>query len=164
MQNKKTIPQHKENGTYRPGKHGREEDQLSVPPIEKIPPAPSFLGKYGKKEWRRMLKNLTENNLVSGIDLGLLELACVEFNTYRECQEYLVEENDGERNLSIAKYLAGKNSQTAMISGEMKKSFKNYQDVMRIFGVSPIERSKIPSVKTNEEKDEFGEFEEETDL
>ncbi len=161
MSHKKTVEQHKQNGTYRPGKH---LDNIEIISLDSIPSAPVSLGKYGKKEWNRMVKNLIENNLVSGLDIGLLQLACSEFNIYRECQEFLVAKNHGVRNLSVANYLHGKNSQTAMVRTEMKQSFRNYFDVITKFGVTPSERAKIPAGKKQEKPDEFDQFEEDMEL
>lgn len=163
MQRKKTVEQHKENGTYRPSRHGAEGGNLSFTPLEKAPAAPSYLGPFGKKEWKRLTVSLVENGLVSDFDLGLLELACIEYNTYRECQEFLIERNTGLSKYPIANYLHGRNSQTTVIRTDMKHAFKNYQDVILKFGASPTERAKIHAGKKSEEGDEFDEFENSAD-
>lgn len=52
---------------------------LRVAPLKKCPAAPSWLSDIGKKEWRRMAKDLMGANGLGAIDLKSLEGYCASY-------------------------------------------------------------------------------------
>jgi P27 family predicted phage terminase small subunit len=153
MNHKKSIEQHVKDGTYRPSIHGNKDKLLEVEPISKIPKPASYIGKYGKLEYHRLTTQLQKSNLLCNCDLGLLELACYEYNAYREMIDELRELNGGSYKGAFSNYVKGKNIQTVIIPNEMRKSYKAYCDTVFKFGISPVERNRIQVNKNEDDKD-----------
>ncbi len=140
---KKSVETHVDNGTYRPSRHGKKDKVPDTDKIKSVPKAPDWLGKYGKQEYKRITESLHKMNLLAGCDLGILEIACREYQTYKESLDYLKHLNNGKLENAIQEYLLKRNSQTATITVEMKRSYKSYAEIIYKFGISPVERSRI---------------------
>ncbi len=148
-QRRKSIEEHKMNGTYRPSIHDRNTPKVEK--IKTIPEPPKDFNKYAKKEWKRIVPELVEKGLLQKIDLGLLEVAVFHYGIYRECWEYIYTEEyidksgkrrKKKRNL-IDYFKENSSSQKTPWVSMMKDSFKKYYDIMLKFGFTPVERTKV---------------------
>jgi P27 family predicted phage terminase small subunit len=54
--------------------------------VDTVPPAPPWLGKDAKAEWRRVAPILIERKVLTEADLGTLESYCISVGIFRECQ------------------------------------------------------------------------------
>jgi P27 family predicted phage terminase small subunit len=146
-QRRKPNALHKQNGTYRPSRHGNFDTNPVPPPLDEVPKPPAYLGAEGRREWNRLLGSLIEMDIVGECDLGMLEIACFFFEQYRELTEYLARDRDEHgklrRKYALARYLIGKTTQDAMIYTALRQSYSEYARIVYKFGVSPAERSRI---------------------
>ncbi len=69
---------------------GRKPDAITPGSLDRVPPAPSWLSKHAKAEWKRVAPILTlERKVLTEADLGTLESYCTATGTVRECQKTL---------------------------------------------------------------------------
>lgn len=54
--------------------------------IDKIPRAPSWMGKHAKAEWNRVLPALVQRRVLTPADLGSVENYCVSIGRVREIE------------------------------------------------------------------------------
>lgn len=66
-----------------PGK--RKEIKFDVKLSKKVPTAPKDLNKLGKKEWKRAIKLMIENNIWSDLFYTTMFAYCHEYEYYQEC-------------------------------------------------------------------------------
>ncbi len=104
---------------------------------EKRVRCPSWLSKNAKKEWRRVVPELFDVGLATGLDQALLVAYCEEYATMIECAAYIQEQG------GIVKYLEGKNSQTAMHASALASSRKFIKAVSAKFKLTPTSRADL---------------------
>ena len=114
----------------------------------KLPRPPRWLDKRGKREWRRIGKELLELGLMSNLDLALLASYCDSYSIMVECREHI--DSVG----GIVKYLAGKNSQTAMELSTYRAAQNFIKSVAAEFGLSPSARGRL-EIAAAVEKDKY---------
>ena len=149
-QHRKSIDQHLANGTYRPSVHGDKDNVPDPEEINEIPRPPTFLGKYGKKEFKRLCQGIQKMGILSSVDFGVIEAAAMEYDNWRTIIDKIVELNEGQRKGAIANYLEKKKTQqSATLTAELRKCSDGYLQAVYKLGVSPVERSRIqlPSKK-----------------
>lgn len=148
-QRKKSIEQHIIDGTFRKERHAVKHPEPKTIKEEIKPP--SYFNNYSKKEWKRIIPELIELNLLPKIDIGLLEVAIFNYGIYRECWDFIYTEEYTDksgkkrrrpRNLKDY-FKENSSSQKTPWVSMMKDSFKKYYDIMLKFGFTPVERSKI---------------------
>ncbi len=98
---------------------------------------PSWLSKAGKKEWRRVVPELFDVGLATGLDQALLAAYCEEYATMIECAAYI--QGQG----GIAAYLEGKNSQTQPHLSALTSSRKFIKAVAAKFKLNPSQRAEM---------------------
>ena len=98
---------------------------------------PSWLSDNAKKEWRRVVPELFDVGLATGLDQALLAAYCEEYATMVECAAYIQEKG------GIVKYLEGKNSQTAMHNSALLSSRKFIRAVAAKFKLTPTTRADL---------------------
>ncbi|MDC7234564.1 MAG: phage terminase small subunit P27 family [Spirochaetales bacterium] len=155
-------------GTFRPDRdHANPLLESDLP--EKVE-TPSHLGSAGKRQWRKLVKLLRDEDLLKKVDLGCLEACCLAYDemvqssydmkTHRKKQE------EAEQALTCVDGPDDLKAQLALIrhhSGMVDKSrsAKNkamqlYHKFMNEFGLSPGSRIRLD---LNTEKEEPSEFE-----
>jgi P27 family predicted phage terminase small subunit len=65
-----------------PGRRPLPEDEIEPVQEVKIPMAPRYLDKAGKKEWRRISKELHPMGLMANVDLTALSAYCSEYSKW----------------------------------------------------------------------------------
>lgn len=131
-----------------PGKRALNEREPQPPKVKKTPRAPAHLSKDAQREWRRVAKILTEQNVVSVLDLPGLEAYCVCYAQWVEANAQvgklgaIVKTANG--NLIQNPYLAVANR--AMV--EMRKW-------MAEMGMTPSSRSRVQTLEDGSTDDDF---------
>lgn len=130
--------------------------------LTRIPRAPEYFGEAAKAEWRRLLKILVEEKLVSTLDLNIIEGACLNFGIYREMYDAITLE--GSR--TMAEYIdeRGGNSQKQGELTTMNKALAEYTKILRLFGATPASRHTMKLSAKDDQKDEDQELAEELGL
>jgi P27 family predicted phage terminase small subunit len=124
-------------GTYQPCRGNTNEPQ----PEAARPPCPSFLSQEGKKEWRRVSKELFVLGLLSNLDRAALAAYCQAYGRWIEAERALTREGlmvmspNGFQQpnpwLSIA-----------------SKALDQLRAFAADFGMSPVARSKVTVTAT----------------
>lgn len=63
-------------GTHRRDRHGDPADEVAFGQLTALPPAPGFLDRMGKAEWKRVGPELIEKGLLSEGDLAAFTAYC----------------------------------------------------------------------------------------
>ena len=156
------------SGTFRNDREHTEPQSESDLP-DKVE-TPSHLGSAGKKQWRKLVKLLKDEELLKKVDLGCLEACCLAYDemvqssydmkSHRKKQEEAeqalkrVEDHDElKAQLALIKH------HSAMINNSRNaknKAMTLYHKFMNEFGLSPGSRIRLD---LNREKEEPSEFE-----
>lgn len=114
----------------------------------KLPRVPSWLDARGKREWRRIGKELLKLGLMSNMDFALLASYCDNYSIMIECRQHMAKEG------GVVAYLAGRNTQTSMILTTYRASQNYIKSVAAEFGLSPSARGRLEIVAAVE-KDKY---------
>ena len=103
--------------------------------VSEIPKPPSWLSKYAKAEWRRVVPSLVERNILDTADLANLEHYCLSVGRVREIEVELAKGYDPaldraqQKAIATARLLAG------------------------LFGLTPVDRSR-PTIRDGADDDD----------
>lgn len=126
---------------------GDKEAQFPVP--DKLPNPPTILGRYGKQAWKYYGSLLLDAGLFTDGDKLALELLCKAYDRWIESE------------MEVAK------SGTVLISTTTgglyhnphlniaNKSFEQIRSLLKEFGLSPAERTRVASLGTNPKDDDL---------
>lgn len=131
-------------GTFRANEAPKNEPDPDV--LDAAPRPPSHLNRWAKQMWKDTAVELLSLGMLTKIDLYSLEILCEQYGIYRELKDAIthIETPGGSRiKISIAKYLAGQNSQTIPEYAGMRSAFERYTALLKEFGLSPASRSRI---------------------
>ena len=147
-------------GTFRNNEApGNEPDPEK---ILRVPKAPVHLNRWAKKMWKDIADELIRLGMLTTIDLYSLEVLCEQYGIYRELKDSIthIANPDGTREkITIAQYLAGRNSQTVPEYAAMRAAFERFSALLKEFGLSPASRSRIDlPMKPPAEKDPMEEL------
>lgn len=128
------------------------EDRLK-PPSDKVRP-PTWLGKFGKKEFRRIVKEMHELDLLTNIDVAALAAYCDAYEDYIDCTAIIQEEG------LMVEY-TNKAAETNKVPHPLLTKKKQLHEQMKAlaveFGLTPSARAKLAMPK--KEKKEPSAFE-----
>jgi P27 family predicted phage terminase small subunit len=113
-----------------------------------VPRCPDWLSPLARKEWRRTTRELAKVGLMTRLDLGLLAAYCEAMAQAIECDKYIQDQG------GVAKYLEGRNSQTAMHLSTMRAALQFIRSAAGEFGMSPSSRGRI-EIPEAPEKNEY---------
>jgi P27 family predicted phage terminase small subunit len=154
----KIIKMH--HGTYRADRNPKNEPDPEV--LTEIPKPPSFLHRYGKQFWKKLVPVLIEEGLLTVVDLPALEICCDLYAQWREAHDAVFRPVDPETGKkgkrSLAQYMKGRNSQTQPEYSAMKSSYQAFKSYMAEFGLSPLARNRIDIPMTKEDLDPMEEL------
>ena len=119
-----------------PGKRKINSDEPQFEISEKVPSAPSTLGKIGKKEWRRLAPHIHKIGLLTVADYKTFEAYCASFELYVSAKEKvevygLTDETD-----------KGNVIQRPEV-GIMNTALKNMKSYAQEFGLTPSSRTNM---------------------
>lgn len=126
------------------GNPGNEKLNDVVCPPPKLPKCPTWLDKEGKKEWKRISKDLFDLGLLTNIDLAALAIYCQTFSRWVECEKFISENGFTYEVVFVSK------------DGELSTTIKSYPQVncsqkysgiltkyIAMFGLSPGYRGNL---------------------
>lgn len=131
-------------GTFR--KNEAPANEPKPPTLDMVPKVPGHLNHWAKMMWKDTASQLLSLGMLSQIDLYSLEILCEQYGIYRELKDAIthVVQPDGTRQkITMAQYLAGRNSQTMPEYAAMKSAFERYTALLKEFGLSPASRSRM---------------------
>jgi len=130
-------------GTYRRNEAPANEPKPDM--LKSAPKPPSHLNKWAKKMWMDLAGRLLALGMLTELDLYTLEVLCEQYGIYRELKDAITHLDipGGRRKITIAKYLAGQNSQTIPEYAAMRAAFERYTALLKEFGLSPASRSRM---------------------
>lgn len=130
----------------------KEEKKLKMSSNQLKPP--KWLGKVAKKEFKRIVKNLDELDILANVDLYLLAIYCDSYEKYVDATEELKEQGSltiwhtnkaGERNLVESPYVKIQSKYATTIT-----------KIASQFGFSVSARLKMIPPKPEKNDDPFG--------
>jgi len=131
-------------GTLRPSRERAERPK----PLTAAPPCPNWLSPVARTEWKRIVPELFRIGVLSRIDMAALAAYCENYAVMVQCSNYI------RRKGGYAKYLAGKNSQTAPHITAMNKAAAHIRAFCTEFGMTPSSRGRMEVPKQDEQADE----------
>lgn len=147
MPRPKTPTKTKEKqGTLRKNRVNNREPSVKV----EIPPCPKILGKEGKKEWKRITKELKMMQIIAKIDASALTIYCKAYENWLDCEQKIIEESkpieiEGsieERDARIATSSKGVNYISTLVNLSSMYA-KQMTKIMTEFGMTPASRAKV---------------------
>ena len=134
-------------------KRKKRTDQVAPELLHKVPPAPKVLKAEGKKEWRRIIKLLMAEEIITVFDTQEVLLACLEWETYIDARQVVADKGytwESEK------------SGYTQVRPEVKianDAFRNYSGKLALFGMNPYSRTKIKRVApVEQEQNAFSEI------
>lgn len=131
-----------------PGHKAKSEFENEPQPEPSLPRPPSWLGRIGKREWRRVAPQLYELGLLSDLDVGVLATYCYNYEVLQEGSKAIKQAG------GIVRYLEGKNSQTAPLVAAMRTAQDKITQCAAHFGMSPSTRSRMNVKPPEKERQE----------
>lgn len=101
----------------------------STLPVHGLPSAPSWLSKYAKTEWRRVVPSLVERRVLDTADLASLEHYCLSVGRVREI----------ERELQATGF-------NPALDRAQQKAIETARHLAALFGLTPADRSR-PAIR-----------------
>jgi len=120
--------------------------------------APNWLSPFAKKEFKKMVKELLEVELVTNVDVNALALYCDAYDNYVECTRIIQEEG---LMVEYTNKAAETNKVPHPLLTKQKGLFEQMKSLSTEFGLTPAARAKIAIPKPVEkelskEEKEFG--------
>jgi P27 family predicted phage terminase small subunit len=126
----------------------KDEPQPKAP--GKLPDPPAHLGVVGKREWRRIGKELLATGLYTVVDRSALAAYCAVYENWVDAHQHVID--DG----LLTKTKAGNTVQNPYLS-IANKQLELMNRFLTEFGMTPSSRSRV-SVEVPKEKDPFDAF------
>lgn len=124
-----------------------------TPPTIGIPKMPDNLNTAGEREWKIITQELHGLNMLTKIDMGLINAYAFWMGQYYEATEYLLREgsviNIGGKTIEVhgqEVVIGGKNERNPWYDVAMKAS-EQAQKIGVMFGITPSSRARIPGHK-----------------
>ena len=130
------------------GNRGHRPIKKTLKTAPLMPPCPVWLNKIAKTEWKRITPLLFKLGVLTREDMAALASYCENYAILVQCGNYI------NRRGGYAKYLCGKNSQTAPHLTAMNKAWQNIKAFCAEFGMTPSSRGRINIPEATEEHNE----------
>lgn len=112
--------------------------------LSRLPPAPSWLPKEGRDEWRRVLPGLLARKVLTREDLPMLEAYCLAAGTVRRMQATIAAEGD-----TIADDKGGKRRHPAFQT--MFQALTESRRLAAELGLTPASRGKAAATEGDDD-------------
>lgn len=130
-----------------PGKRPLNDKEPRPAEIQETPKPPAFLGKYGKKEWKRITPLLVKNKLFTELDETALAAYCQAYDRWITVEKCL-------RGYEKMTYVTDKGNIVQRPEvGIANKAMEELLKFGREFGLSPSSRTNL-KVEEQETKDD----------
>ncbi len=132
------------HGTFRKDRNVTSEIQAR--PVKKIPPAPSWLDEAGRKEWKRVAKELHSMGLLTILDFTALEAYCVAYSRWQHAEKEIdINGFSYEYTNREGVQMMRKNPAVGIAT----ESMKQMRMWLAEFGMTPSSRSKVSANPQN---------------
>jgi len=131
-------------GTFRADRNPENEPEPTIIIDNKEPP--SYLGRYAKALWRKLIIELVDTGVLSVVDESTLEMCCSAYQLYRECHNAIYHpkiENNSTRNQDLETYLGDKTVRSTPALQTMLKAYDQYMKYAIQLGLTPVARNRI---------------------
>lgn len=115
--------------------------------LEKAPPAPTWLSKHAKAEWRRVVPALVKARSLAGHELSTIESYCLAVGRIRECEAVL--QRDGLTYIS-----ASGESKRRPESTLLKEAIEAARRLASECGITPASRNKNKGGTVDDDEDD----------
>lgn len=151
-------------GTFRNDRNPPREP--TPPAVPTAPKPPAGMNRWARGAWKRLAAELTDQELLTSLDLMTLELLCAAYGDWKVADQAVFHPLNpltGKRERrNLEQYLSGRdtwikvdelsadvvvslrrNSQTAPELAERNRAYATYRAYMAEFGLSPASRNRI---------------------
>ncbi len=139
-------------GTFR--KYRDDRPHLAPPLIRAVPKPPRGMTSWARARWKILAAELVEQDLLTTLDLGTLEICCGIYGIYAEARQAVYNPLDPatgkRRRRSLAEYLEGRSSQTSPELATMRAAERGYRQYLAEFGLSPSSRQRLTPPKSKD--------------
>lgn len=123
-----------------------ERENLIKPNTDKIKP-PSWLSSFAKREFKKMVKELLEVDLMTNVDVNAMAMYCDAYANYVECTKIIQEEG---LMVEYTNKAAETNKVPHPLLTKQKALFEQMKSLSNDFGLTPAARAKIAIPKQAE--------------
>jgi P27 family predicted phage terminase small subunit len=145
MRGRKPKPTHLRVIEGNPGKRAINRNEAR-PPVSAGLAAPAHIGPDGKREWRRVARQLEVLGLLASIDRGALAAYCAAYGLWADAQRRLAAYNASEKGKKAGAYLietpGGAIIQHPLV-GIVNQARKDVVKFAAEFGMTPSARSRV---------------------
>ena len=134
-----------------PGRRPINKNEPRPKPKTKAPPVPKGLGSDGKREWKRLAKELVSLGLLTNVDITAFRIYCDAYETYK----------DARRNIKLYGSILPSPNGFLMTSPYVhlaNKSMSQMVKLMQEFGMTPSARTRVEVEGKSSDEDEVKEF------
>lgn len=122
------------------GNPGKRKRRNEPSPPEAIPPMPRFLGKIARKEWRRIVPELSDCGLLTSLDMAALSAYC-------SCYEHWVEAAKKVQELGPVITTPNGLTQTSPYVTQRNQALQLMKKFMVDLGLSPAARTRVTVIE-----------------
>ncbi|BDR82546.1 phage terminase small subunit P27 family [Clostridium tetani] len=134
-----------------PGKRPLNKNEPKFPVENEVPKPPNFLGRYGKKEWKRVAPLIHKNGLLTEADISSLAAYCQAYHRWVE----------GEKLIRTYGYTTTTDKGNVIQRPEVGAANKAMDLMLKFgkeFGLTPSSRSSLHVENPEETEDPFMTF------
>lgn len=125
-----------------------EKESAIQPNTDNIKP-PSWLSPFAKREFRKMVKELLEVDLITNVDVNAMAFYCDAYSKYVECTKVIQEEG---LMVEYTNKAAETNKVPHPLLTKQKGLFEQMKSLSIEFGLTPAARAKIAIPKSSEKE------------
>ena len=129
--------------------HDRKEAEEKLKPKSDRVKPPTWLGKQGKKEFRRIVKELEHIDLVTNLDVDMLACYCDAYEGYQECTKIIKEEG---LMVEYTNKAAETNKVPHPLLTKKRQLFDQMKSIANDLGLTITSRAKLAIPKGEEKK------------
>jgi len=132
----------------------RLEKEKSIQPNTNNIKAPPWLSPFAKREFKKMVKELLEVDLITNVDVNAMAMYCDAYGNYVECTKVIQEEG---LMVEYTNKAAETNKVPHPLLTKQKALFEQMKALSTEFGLTPAARAKIAiprQVETEESEEE----------
>ena len=118
-----------------PGKRKLNDDAPKPPQVACLEP-PTYLGRYGKEEWRRIATELQSQDLLTSWDWSAFATYCEAYDTWRKAQNHI------RRNGWVMVTPKGYEQQSPWVA-ILQKARKDIVTIGGLLGLNPADRGRL---------------------
>ncbi|MDA0780663.1 MAG: phage terminase small subunit P27 family [Rickettsiales bacterium] len=132
-------------GTFRKDRSNPNEPKPE--PVKKVPPPPAWLDEEGRKEWKRVAKELFNMGLLTPVDMTALEAYCTVYSRWKKAEEDIDKTGITFTYINREGVEMRRKNPSIAIADESMKLMRSF---LSEFGMTPSSRSKVSSTSSGD--------------